>query len=483
MRRWLNLMILGVFFFMVIVDGSIVTIAIPAMAHGLAVGTERVGLVISIYLVTISALLLPFGQLGAQWGRERCFMLGTLAFLVGSWLTGAGAQLSWVLGGRVLQGVGASLTMANSYALVADWFPPQQLGRAFGIESIFISLGGLAGPGLGGLVLTHWDWRYLFWLNLPIGGLCLVAAVLWFPRTASRQRLHLDWGGTGLLMALAIVFYVSTASSLTQPGLALLGLALSGGLLWLLVRWEQHRPHPLLNLALLKTPAFGWPLAAAFTTFVAAYYFTLLGPIYLQVVVGLSPAATGAVLMAGPLVAIVANPLAGMAADRWSQPRVMQNGLLLLLVSALGLVLLTGQFEPLAFLLVSVVMAIGTSVFGTANSAFLMREVTPAQRGAAGALTALLREVGLVLGVSLASTSFYGSLGALARQPLTTALGQPVSRLLTAQHLAYALAAVILLGGWWLNRRLLKSGHAPRRNANQPDLFSLFEARFRSRRL
>ena len=187
--------------------------------------------------------------------------------------------------------------------------------------------------------------------------------------------------------------------------------------------------------------------------------------------------------MAGPLVAIVANPLAGMAADRWSQPHVMQNGLLLLLLSALGLVLLTGQFEPLAFLLVSVVMAIGTSVFGTANSAFLMREVTPEQRGAAGALTALLREVGLVLGVSLASTSFYGSLGVLAGQPLTTALGQPSGRLLTAQHLAYALATLIFLGGWWLNRRLLKSGHAPRRHASQPDLFSLFEARFRSRRL
>lgn len=150
MRRWLNLTILGVFFFMVIVDGSIVTIAIPAMAKGLAIGTERVGLVISIYLVTICALLLPFGQLGEQWRREHCFILGTFAFLVGSWLTGAGNTLTWVLGGRVIQGVGASLTMANSYALVADWFPAKQLGRAFGIESIFISLGGLAGPGLAG---------------------------------------------------------------------------------------------------------------------------------------------------------------------------------------------------------------------------------------------------------------------------------------------------------------------------------------------
>lgn len=263
--------------------------------------------------------------------------------------------------------------------------------------------------------MTQWNWRYLFWLNLPIGGLCLLASVVWFPHAKRpTASLHLDWVGAVLLLMLAGSFYVSTANSLTHPAFAAVGLGLSAVVLWFLLRFERRTAQPLLPIGLLTTPRFGWPLAAAFTTFIAAYFFTLLGPIYLQVVVRLSPAVTGMVLMAGPLVAIIANPLAGVAADRWSQPRVMQNGLILLLISGIGLVVLNGQLEPWLFIAISLLMAVGTSVFGTANSAFLMRQVTPAQRGAAGALTALLREVGLVLGVSLASTSFYGTLGALA---------------------------------------------------------------------
>lgn len=137
-KRWLGLGVLGMFFFMVVVDGSIVTIAVPTMAQALQEGTASVNLVISIYLITISALLLPFGQLGDRIGRTRLFQLGTAGFVVGSWLAGAFDVLTWVLIGRVIQAIGASMTMATSYAVVTDLFPPAQLGRAFGIESIFI---------------------------------------------------------------------------------------------------------------------------------------------------------------------------------------------------------------------------------------------------------------------------------------------------------------------------------------------------------
>ncbi|MCI1987165.1 MAG: MFS transporter [Lactobacillus sp.] len=457
MRRWLGVVILGLFFFMVIVDGSIVTIAIPAMSQALHVGTERVNLVISVYLVTISALLLPFGQLGAAYGRERVFQVGTLGFLLGSWLAGASDQLPIVLTGRVLQGIGASMTMANSYALVTDWFPPQQLGRAFGVESIFISIGGLAGPGLGGLVLTHWDWRYIFWLNLPIGLVCLVAEWGMFPKShPAGAPQHFDWGGAVALLGLASSFYIGTANLMTRPLVAGVGLVLFAGLLRWFVRHEAQAPVPLLRLPLLTSPEFGLPLWAAFTTFVAAYFFTLLAPIYLQLVVHLSSQTTGLVLMGGPLLAVVVNPLAGVVADRWSQPRVMVAGMWLLVASTLGLVALNGALEPGALLILSLVLATGTSFFGTANSAYIMGRVPSADRGAAGAINSLLRELGLVLGATLASASFYGGLSAVSGRAVLTASGQSAAALLAAQRLAYLVAAAILIVGWRLSRLLVR---------------------------
>ena len=201
LRRWLILVTLGIFFFMVIVDGSIVAIAIPTIAGSLSVITESANLIIAIFLVVISALLLPFGQIGDRWDRNQLFIIGTILFVVGSWLSGLGFHLSVVLLGRLIQAIGAGITMANSYALVTDTFEPQQLGRAFGIESIFISLGALAGPGIGGIILTHLSWHYLFWINIPIGIICILIELLVFPRKKVHASFkNYDWIGTLLLI-------------------------------------------------------------------------------------------------------------------------------------------------------------------------------------------------------------------------------------------------------------------------------------------
>ena len=161
-KRWLILMTLGLFFFMVIIDGTIVVVAVPTIAQALAVQPSRVNLLLTVYLTTISVCLLFLGQLAEQVGRTRLFIHGTYWFLLGSAVAGLGVNLQLVLAARIVQAVGASMTMATSYAIVADVFPPALLGRALGVESIFISLGALAGPGIGGLILSHLPWGFIF---------------------------------------------------------------------------------------------------------------------------------------------------------------------------------------------------------------------------------------------------------------------------------------------------------------------------------
>lgn len=446
-RRWLSLMVLGLFFFMVIVDGSIVTIAIPAMATALHVGTERTNLVIGIYLVVISAFLLPFGRLGDRWGRIQLFKYGMIGFLIGSWLAGAMSTLSGVLIARAIQAIGASMVMANSYAIVTDIFPREELGRAFGIESIFISLGALAGPGLGGLILSHWSWSYIFWINLPVGVVCVVLA-WWIMPNQHRESgtMTFDWLGTLELIGMAASFYAFSATILAHVGSAMIWLLVFVILLSHFWWYEQRIPQPLLDAALFRNRQFRLAITAAFLSFVAAYFFTLIAPIYLQLVVHESSQTTGLVLIGAPLVAMIANPLAGAATDRWSKVSVMKIGMSVIIMAAAGVLTLNGQREPWMILIWSGLSAVGTALFGTANNTYVMSSVTVTQRGMAGAINSLIRECGLVLGTTLASVTFYGELSLRAGHRVTNAVGQSQSHLLMAQLVAYgfALGLVIL---------------------------------------
>lgn len=446
LRRWLCLIVLGLFFFMIIVDGSIVTIAIPVLAQAFQIGTSQANLIIGIYLIIISALLLPFGQLGNQFGRTRLFQIGMIVFLVGSWFAGASQQLLIILLARGCQAIGASMVMANSYAIVTDLFPPTELGRAFGVESVFISIGGLAGPGLGGLLIHYWGWRYIFWCNLPIGIICVGLA--WWLFNQPHQVTStgpFDWGGLFLLLAMATSFYSMSSLMMNRPQLAgsLLGIFIIGfALFW---QHEQRVAVPLLNVSLLKEPVLRLPTLAAFFSFIAAYFFTLLAPIYLQLVVALPSQLTGLILMAAPIIAIFANPLAGILTDHFSRINVMRSGMLILVIAGAGLLTLNGNHEPWAVLGWSGLSAIGTALFSTANNTFIMASATAEQRGMIGAITSLVREFGLVLGTSLVGLTFYGKLSLLKGNLVANAINQPRPALIDAQHFAYALALVLLL--------------------------------------
>ena len=455
MQRWLGLCVLGMFFFMVVVDGSIVTIAVPTMARALHVGTASVNLVISVYLITISALLLPFGQLGDRIGRTRLFQMGTAGFVIGSWLAGATNELSVVLIGRVIQAVGASMTMATSYAVVTDLFPPEQLGRAFGIESIFLSLGALAGPGLGGLILANWGWREIFWVNVPIGFVCLVISFWTLPKNVSHvQKARFDWLGVLGLLILASLFYGVSLLAGSQLVLAVVGLVVIGLVLWDWLRIEKHQSAPLFDATLLTHGQVARLLLTSFLSFIAAYAFVLLAPIYLQLVVHLDSQVTGLVLMAGPLSALVANPLAGILVDHWGQNKLLRIGMAIMLVAQLGLVALSGIGEPWWLIMWSVLSVIGTALFTTAANTKIMTGVTAEHRGAIGALNSLAREVGMMLGVSVASGIYYGILSQAAGKTVTNALNQSLSQLIFAQRGVYLVASILLgVALWQLCRR------------------------------
>ena len=200
--------------------------------------------------------------------------------------------------------------------------------------------------------------------------------------------------------------------------------------------------HPLLSHCLL----------AAYKSIMAAYFFTLLAPIYLQVVLHTSSQHTGLILMIAPAIALVANPIAGWLTDRYPQVRVMQWGMVLLVLAEIGLVLSNGQHEPWVLGGLSILISIGTAVFSTPSNTLIMSSVPAEQRGMAGATNSLTREFGMVLGTTLATTTYYGSLSMLAGRAALTVTGQVPQHLLHAQSVAYLAATILLVIGLWLIR-------------------------------
>ncbi|HAT55726.1 MAG TPA: MFS transporter, partial [Lactobacillus sp.] len=389
LKRWATLSILGLFFFMVIIDGSIVSIAIPTIAKALTISTNATITIIDVYLVTISALLLFGGQLGDQLGRPFIFEVGTVLFVLGSSIAGIGINLPIVLVGRFIQAIGASMTMANSYAIVTDTFPAQYLGRALGIESLFISLGSLAGPGLGGLILSYLPWGFIFWVNIPLGVLCLVGEWFIFPHPRRPVKPNIDWKGVFNLVGLAATFFVATSLALTHPGWATLWLGIFGGLLWLFIRQERTAPKPLLSTQIWHNQRFSQNIVTALISFVVGYFFTLLAPLYLQLVLRDSSQLSGLLLMASPIVALLLNPIAGWLTDRFDKTHVMTIGLGILIMAQIGLIVSNGSAEPTLFIIASGLIATGTAIFGTPNNTVIMQSVPIRERGMAGSLNSL----------------------------------------------------------------------------------------------
>lgn len=444
-RRWSVLSILGLFFFMVIVDGSIVTIAIPDIAKDLSVPTGEANLIISVYLITICATLLLFGQFGDQFGRIRIFEIGTLVFLIGSFLAGAGHYLGFVLIGRLVQGIGASMTMANSYAIVTDIFPANQLGRAFGIEGIFISLGALAGPGMGGIILANLPWGYIFWINLPLGLVCLIVGSITYPKQMKSKKQKIDWYGAITLGLAAVSLYILTmqinASFVRMTAL----LIIFFGCGWWFITVERKALRPLLNLTIFQNAVFSKSIIIAFISFIVSYFFTILAPLYLQLVLNYSTQFTGLLLMIAPLISIFASPIAGYVSDRYNQKVEMTVGMVILIVAQLGLLFLTRRFEPYYFIAISALISIGTVTFGTPNNVLVMQSVPDKLRAMAGSTNSLVREFGLVLGTTISTLIFYRVLSLVGHQTVSTAIGVPITAIMTAQRWTYAVGLLLLL--------------------------------------
>jgi EmrB/QacA subfamily drug resistance transporter len=433
------------------VDTTIVILALPTMMRALHANLAAIVWVIMAYLLVITLLATQVGRLGDMFGRVRMYELGFLVFVLGSFLCGVSQSQDMLIGFRVLQGIGGALISANSGAVIADTFPPEKRGRAYGFTSIGWNLGAILGILLGGVITTYVSWRYIFLINVPIG----LAAVLvaWFVLHDHGERVsrRMDWWGMGLLgsglflVLLTMIHSTSHAFSVRMGLIFLAGIIALGIFVWVETRLE----HPLMHLQFFKNRIVSASLLAAFFQAVGNYAVLFLVIMYLQGLRQLTPLSASLLLVPGYLVGGVLGPISGRLADRVGSAIPATVGLGIQAV-AMFLYAHLGLHNPLWWVTgISIVNGMGNAGFFPANNTAVMKGAARGEYGIASGMLRTFANIGMVLSFAsamlVAATQIPRQL-AFAIFVGTTALRGP---LMTAfnhgMHTAFYLAIILML--------------------------------------
>lgn len=409
--KWLILTAVMLGTFMTPLDGSIVNTVLPSITTFFNTEISVVQWVPTVYLLSICCLILLYGRLGDMIGYKRVFLYGLAAFTITSILCGSSQSIWMLIAFRGLQGLAASMIMAVGYAIVTAAFPPTERGKVMGIYAVGIAVALGLGPTLGGVIAEHLSWRYVFFINIPIG----IAALIWGSRiipqgiTKPGQRLDLAGALTAFVFLLTLLLYANRGEDWgwTSPvSLILLAVAVVFGVCFFWI--ERTSEQPMLNLTLFANRIFSFASLSALLSFMSLYALIFLTPFYLMFILHYSIVKIGLVMAASPVVTLVIAPLSGATSDRIGTRFFAVCGMC---IAALGLFLFsTLQENARAFDVVwrLAITGLGMGMFQSPNNSAVMGTVPPWQLGIASGILAAMRNVGMVLGIAVAGAIFYG---------------------------------------------------------------------------
>ncbi len=403
-RTSLQLLVIVIGTLIAAVDTTIVILALPVMRTNLHVGFSAVVWVVLGYLLVITLLATQVGRLGDMFGRVRMYEAGFLVFIVGSAL----CALSWneasIVAFRILQGVGGAFISANSGAVIADIFPKERRGRAYGFTAIGWNIGAVLGILAGGALITLLSWRWIFWINVPIGGAALILSLYVLDARAERQPRRLDVLGMLLLGAGLMSILWGLVQMTSVPFSATLAAYLAAGVLMLVAFTlvEARTADPMIHLDLFKVPTLTPSFSASFFQALANFAVLFLITMYLQGVRQLTPLDAALWLVPGYILGSIMAPWSGRLADRLSPavPATVGLGIqciALILYAGLGLA------SPLwTVSAVSMVNGLGSAGFFPSNNAAVMKASPAGSFGVASGLLRTISNLGMVLSFSMA---------------------------------------------------------------------------------
>jgi EmrB/QacA subfamily drug resistance transporter len=411
---WRLLSVTSIGVVLVFVNGSSMDVALPAVSRGLHASSLQSSWFLLSYMLVNTILILLFGRLSDMYGR-RMFYLGGLAALT---LASIGCALapsaSWLIALRAAQGAGAAAVVTNTTALLTDAFPAGLLSRGLGINAGVAAAAQVLGPLVGGLCIDQFGWRWIFGLNVPVGTIGLA----WAAATLRPVRKRPDTGSFDVIGAVLIaaglaglVLGLSQAasSSWTSPSVLLAGLVAVIAIPAFVVV-ESKRAQPLLELKLIADRARGAAYFASFLMSISQFAVVLLMSLYLQLVLGYGALAAGVRVVPMALGIMLTAPVAGRLSQRLSSRLLSTAGLIMVALGLLSLWLILSEDTAYVGLALALfVVGVGTGLFMTPNTSYLMASLPANRRGIGNGIRSTMQNAGFVLStaVSLAILTAY----------------------------------------------------------------------------
>jgi EmrB/QacA subfamily drug resistance transporter len=390
---------------MIMLDNTVVNVALPAIKADLGISTAELEWTVAAYALTFASLLLTGGKLGDLLGRRLIFTIGLAVFTLSSLACGLSSSAPQLISARAVQGVGAALMMPATLSIISATFPARERGMAIGIWAGVSAMALAIGPLLGGIITEHISWNWIFFVNVPIGVLAVVAAIFVVPEskdTSHEQRLDLPGLATSAIGLFALVYALIEANSYgwTSPRiLTLFAVAVLALVAFVLL--ELHQRLPMLDLSLFKNGTFAGANLVAILVTLAMFGIFVFFPIYMQTFRGWSPIQAGAALLPWTLMVVIFAPIAGKLSDRVGSRWLMAGGMTVVAVCCLLLSTVTLHSSFWHMLPAFILGGFGMSFVMTPMSAAAMGAAPVDKAGVASGVLNTFRQVGVALGIGI----------------------------------------------------------------------------------
>jgi len=443
-RRWRVLAILCAGLFMLLLDGTIVNIAIPSILEDFRTGFSEVEWVMNAYLLVFAVLLITMGRLGDLYGRKVLFVGGIAVFSVASLACGLSPSVGWLIGFRALQGLGGAMMMPATLSIIAVVFPPEERGTAMGIWGGVTGIAVAVGPTLGGVIIEVASWPYIFLVNVPVGIVVVVLALKVVPDSKDPSSVRqIDYPGVVVISAslFALTFALIEGQNYGWTSATILALFAGAAVgLAVFVLIERRQAEPLMQLSLFRSRTFTVAnVSGLILTFGMMGVFFLL-PIFFQAILGYSAIKAG--LLMTPLAAVVvfAAPASGWLSDKIGSRWLISGGML---TAAIGFFLtrqamsLDGGWGPLV--VPFMVSGFGIGIVMAPMTSAVMASAPVEKAGSASGVLSTMRQLGSVLGIAV--------MGAILQNRAVTYLEEAVTEKLDAvPYLPAAIKEQIITG-------------------------------------
>ncbi|HEU0335151.1 MAG TPA: MFS transporter [Gaiellaceae bacterium] len=403
-RKWWTLAAVSFGLFMIMLDNTVVNVALPSIQRDLGATLSELQWIVAGYALTFAALMLIGGKAADAYGRRLVFVLGIVVFTLASLACGLADSEGMLIGARVVQGAGAALMNPATLSIIAATFPPRERGAAIGIWAGVSALALAIGPLVGGLLTEHLSWHWIFFVNVPIGVVGIVASYLLIDESRDETHERLDLPGlfTSALGLFALTYGLIEANTYGWGSTRIVGsFVIAVAALAAFVVLERTQRAPMLPLDLFRSGTFTGSNVVVLLVALAMFGVFFFVSLYMQDILGYSAVQAGAAFLPMTVLIILAAPIAGKASDRFGSRWLMTVGMVILAVQLAYFSQLGQDASYLELLPAMLIGGLGMALTMTPSAAAATRSVPVHKAGVGSAVLNAFRQVGGSVGIAL----------------------------------------------------------------------------------